>query len=136
MADHIHPQNGQFSNFVRNIMTTLLSKGQQLLDCERKIKELTVSKKNSITELNVELRKLEDDRTALREELNSKIASYKPQKEDSSRGSSLSSILSLKFIRSSPKLGLDPMSAINSKRQRIQKMDALISQNLEFVIFK
>lgn len=114
-------------------MSLLLTRGRQLLDYEQKIQKLKAAKSNSISELNAELRQLETDRKALREELNAQEASYKPRKEDTSRASSLSSILSMKFITSSPKIGRDPMSAINSKRMKIEKMDALITQNIELV---
>jgi hypothetical protein len=112
----------------------LISRGKQILDYEQRIVQLQSSKKNSISDLNTQLRRLETDRTTLREELNAKVASYKPQKEQSSIGSSLSSILSLKFGAASPK-PVDSMSVINAKRQRIEKMDALIAQNIELVIY-
>jgi chromosome segregation ATPase len=117
----------------------LISRGKQILDYEQRIAQLQASKKNSISDLNTQLRRLETDRTTLREELNAQLASYKPQKdkpqkEQSSVVSSLSSILSLKFGAASPK-PVDPMSVINAKRQRIEKMDASIAQNIDLVLY-
>jgi hypothetical protein len=115
--------------------STLTSRGRQIPDYEQRIKAIQNSKKNSISELNAELRQLETDRTTLREELNAKVASYKPSTEEPRKSSSFSSILSLKFGTASPKPVVDPMSVINSKRQRIEKMDTLISQNVQLVIY-